>query len=144
MRAALTALQFRNAAHAAFQNGFVHWFGTGIGEPVRRPSVPAQPRRVENPRLTALHNKPFPLQGIKILDFAWFLASAGGTRFLAAMGAESFKVEWKDNPDTRLAAMAPVGGRAAREAATGPLPGVPIPIWAASSTTRMPASAASR
>jgi len=30
------------------------------------------------------------------------------------MGAESYKVEWKDNPDTRLAAMAPVGGRAAR------------------------------
>jgi crotonobetainyl-CoA:carnitine CoA-transferase CaiB-like acyl-CoA transferase len=71
-----------------------------------------------------MHNKPFPLQGVKILDFAWFLASAGGTRFLAAMGAESYKVEWKDNPDTRLAAMAPVGGRAARDAATGPLPGV--------------------
>ena len=83
-----------------------------LGETVRRPSVPAEPRRVANPRLSALHNKPFPLQGIKILDFAWFLASAGGTRFLAAMGAESFKVEWKDNPDTRLAAMAPVGGRA--------------------------------
>ena len=86
-----------------------------------------QPRRVENPRRSALHDKPFPLQGIKILDFAWFLASAGGTRFLAAMGAESFKVEWKDNPDTRLAAMAPVGGRAARDAATGPLPGVRDP-----------------
>src|SRR6202048_2604006 len=95
-----------------------------LGETARRPSVPARPRRVENPRLSALHNKAFPLQGIKILDFAWFLASAGGTRFLAAMGAESFKVEWKDNPDTRLAAMAPVGGRAARDAATGPLPGV--------------------
>ncbi|HJY50763.1 MAG TPA: CoA transferase [Stellaceae bacterium] len=95
-----------------------------LGEPVRRPSIPARPRRVENPRVSALHNKPFPLQGIKILDFAWFLASAGGTRFLAAMGAESFKVEWKDNPDTRLAAMAPLGGRAARDAATGPLPGV--------------------
>src|SRR5882724_2195141 len=95
-----------------------------LGEAARRPSVPARPRRVEHPRLSALHNKPFPLQGIKILDFAWFLASAGGTRFLAAMGAESFKVEWKDNPDTRLAAMAPVGGRAARDAATGPLPGV--------------------
>ncbi len=40
------------------------------------------------------------------------------------MGAESFKVEWKDNPDTRLAAMAPIGGRAARNAATGPLQGV--------------------
>ena len=78
-------------------------------------------------RCPALHDKPFPLQGVKILDFAWFLASAGGTRFLAAMGAESYKVEWKDNPDTRLAAMAPVGGRAARDAATGPLPGVKDP-----------------
>ena len=76
---------------------------------------------------SALHDKPFPLQGVKILDFAWFLASAGGTRFLAALGAESYKVEWKDNPDTRLAAMAPVGGRAARDAATGPLPGVKDP-----------------
>jgi crotonobetainyl-CoA:carnitine CoA-transferase CaiB-like acyl-CoA transferase len=68
--------------------------------------------------------KPFPLQGIRIFDFSWFLASAGGTRFLASLGAESFKVEWKDNPDTRLAAMAPIGGRAARAAATAPLPGV--------------------
>src|SRR5260370_15866055 len=59
-----------------------------------------------------------------MLDFAWFLAAGGGTRFLSAMGAESFKVEWKDTPDTRLAAMAPVGGRAARDIATGPLPGV--------------------
>ena len=95
-----------------------------LGETARRPSVPAEPRKAETPKLSALHDKPFPLQGVKILDFAWFLASAGGTRFLAAMGAESFKVEWKDNPDTRLAAMAPVGGRAARDAATGPLPGV--------------------
>lgn len=93
----------------------------------RVPAVPAQPRGNPAPRLSALHDKPFPLQGVKILDFAWFLASAGGTRFLAALGAESFKVEWKDNPDTRLAAMAPVGGRAAREAATGPLPGVKDP-----------------
>ncbi len=95
-----------------------------LGEGVRRPSVPAAPRRVDNPLKSALHNKPFPLQGIRIFDFAWFLASAGGTRFLSALGAESFKVEWKDNPDTRLAAMAPVGGRTARDAATGPLPGV--------------------
>src|SRR5437868_12981744 len=100
---------------------------TILRETARRPSVPAQPRKVENPRLSVLHNKPFPLQGIRIFDFAWFLASAGGTRFLAAMGAESYKVEWKDNPDTRLAGMAPVGGRAARDAATGPLPGVKDP-----------------
>jgi crotonobetainyl-CoA:carnitine CoA-transferase CaiB-like acyl-CoA transferase len=95
-----------------------------LGEARRRTSVPAEPRGEPNPHLSALHNRPFPLQGVKILDFAWFLASAGGTRFLAAMGAESFKVEWKDNPDTRLAAMAPVGGRAARDTAKGPLPGV--------------------
>lgn len=68
--------------------------------------------------------KPFPLQGVRIFDFSWFLASAGGTRFLTALGAESLKVEWKSNPDTRVAAMAPVGGREARERATAPLAGV--------------------
>jgi crotonobetainyl-CoA:carnitine CoA-transferase CaiB-like acyl-CoA transferase len=73
------------------------------------------------------HGKPFPLHGIRILDFTWFLASAGGTRFLSAFGAESIKVELKSHPDTRMAAMAPVGGRAAREQATGPLPGVTDP-----------------
>jgi crotonobetainyl-CoA:carnitine CoA-transferase CaiB-like acyl-CoA transferase len=71
--------------------------------------------------------KPFALRGVRILDFAWFLASAGGTRFLAAMGAESIKVELKSHPDTRLAAMAPIGGRDARRHATAPLPGVTDP-----------------
>jgi crotonobetainyl-CoA:carnitine CoA-transferase CaiB-like acyl-CoA transferase len=73
-------------------------------------------------RLSA-RKRPFPLQGIRIMDFSWFLASAGGTRFAAALGAECIKVEWKGNPDTRLGAMAPVGGRAARAAATAPLRG---------------------
>jgi len=73
------------------------------------------------------HRKPFPLHGIRILDFTWFLASAGGTRFLSAFGAESIKVELKSHPDTRLAAMAPVGGRTAREKATAPLKGVTDP-----------------
>jgi crotonobetainyl-CoA:carnitine CoA-transferase CaiB-like acyl-CoA transferase len=64
-----------------------------------------------------------PLAGVRIFDFGWFLATAGGTRFLAALGAECIKVEWKGNPDSRTAAMAPVGGRAARDRATGPLEG---------------------
>ena len=98
-----------------------------MAERRRVPAVAARPGGDAALLRSALHGKPFALQGVKILDFAWFLASAGGTRFLAAMGAESYKVEWKDNPDTRLAAMAPVGGRAAREAATGPLPGVKDP-----------------
>src|ERR1700741_389695 len=84
----------------------------------------ARPRGGEGP---SPPGKPFPLHGIRILDFTWFLASAGGTRFLSAFGAESIKVELKSHPDTRMAAMAPVGGRAAREQATAPLRGVTDP-----------------
>lgn len=82
--------------------------------------VPAQARA---PALST-RGKPFPLQGVRIFDFSWFLASAGGTRFLNSLGAESIKVEWKENPDTRLGAMAPVGGREARMKATGPMQAV--------------------
>ena len=96
-----------------------------LAEPPRPARPPAQARR--EPPLLSPHGKPFPLQNIRILDFAWFLASAGGTRFLAAMGAESLKIEWKSNPDTRIAAMAPIGGREARRLATAPLPGVTDP-----------------
>lgn len=85
--------------------------------------VPALPKTATEAK-RSVSGKPFPLQGIKILDFSWFLASAGGTRILASLGAESIKVEWKENPDTRLAAMAPVGGRAARTQARQPLQGV--------------------
>ncbi len=80
--------------------------------------------RVDAAEPSSRRGKPFPLHGIRILDFTWFLASAGGTRFLSAFGAESIKVELKSHPDTRLAAMAPVGGREARDKATAPLPGV--------------------
>ncbi|KAA2213027.1 CoA transferase [Pseudoroseomonas oryzae] len=89
-------------------------------------TAPARPRGAPAPALSGW-NKPFPLQGVRIFDFSWFLASAGGTRFAAALGADVIKVEWKDNPDTRLAAMSPVGGREARRAATAPLQGVTDP-----------------
>ncbi len=91
------------------------------------PRVAPTPKAAADRPVLSARGKPFPLQGVRIFDFSWFLASAGGTRFLAALGAEVIKVEWKANPDTRLAAMAPVGGRAAREAATAPLPGVTDP-----------------
>jgi len=87
--------------------------------PVISPKARVNPEEPPSPR-----GKPFPLHGIRILDFTWFLASAGGTRFLSAFGAESIKVELKSHPDTRLAAMAPVGGREARDKATAPLQGV--------------------
>jgi crotonobetainyl-CoA:carnitine CoA-transferase CaiB-like acyl-CoA transferase len=92
-------------------------------KPMAPLTQPARPRVGAAPKLSAW-NKPFPLQGVRIFDFSWFLASAGGTRFAAALGADVIKVEWKDNPDTRLAAMSPVGGREARRLATAPLKGV--------------------
>ena len=64
---------------------------TVLSQAARHPFVPAQPKPYDREVVSALHGKPFPLQGVKILDFAWFLASAGGTRFLAAMGAESLQ-----------------------------------------------------
>jgi crotonobetainyl-CoA:carnitine CoA-transferase CaiB-like acyl-CoA transferase len=96
--------------------------------PPHRPSpvMAAVPTRSAGEKLSP-RGKPFPLHGIRILDFTWFLASAGGTRFLSAFGAESIKVELKSHPDTRMAAMAPVGGRAARDQATAPLPPVSDP-----------------
>jgi crotonobetainyl-CoA:carnitine CoA-transferase CaiB-like acyl-CoA transferase len=92
----------------------------------RLPAISATARAPVDEELSP-HGKPFPLHGIRILDFTWFLASAGGTRFLSAFGAESIKVELKSHPDTRMAAMAPVGGREARDKATAPLPPVSDP-----------------
>ena len=90
---------------------------------VSRPvPVTTSPRLLDSP-----HDKPFALSNVRILDFGWFLASAGGTRILSGFGAETIKVEWHAHPDTRLGAMAPVGGRAARDAASGALPPVTDP-----------------
>jgi crotonobetainyl-CoA:carnitine CoA-transferase CaiB-like acyl-CoA transferase len=95
-----------------------------MAAPKRSLPVVSPTARVDANEPPSRRGKPFPLNRIRILDFTWFLASAGGTRFLSAFGAESIKVELKSHPDTRLAAMAPVGGREARDKATAPLKGV--------------------
>jgi crotonobetainyl-CoA:carnitine CoA-transferase CaiB-like acyl-CoA transferase len=77
-------------------------------------------RSLEDDLRLSVHKKPFALSNTKIFDFTWFLASAGGTRFLAALGADVVKVEWKAHPDTRMGGF-PEGGRARRETATEPL-----------------------
>ncbi len=60
---------------------------------------------------------PFPLDGVRILDFTWWLASGGAPRFLSALGAEDIKVEWHQNMDLRVGmAQFPQGGKAARQA----------------------------
>lgn len=76
---------------------------------------------VPQPGALSVHGKPFALKDVRILDFTWFLASAGATRFLAALGADVIKVEWHKNIDPRRGG-SPEGGRAAREIATGPVP----------------------
>ncbi|MBM9464038.1 CoA transferase [Aeromicrobium sp. YIM 150415] len=86
------------------------------------------PRAAERPRLTipadetlSVHGTPWALEGVRVLDFSWMLASAGATRFLASLGADVIKVEWHKNLDPRRGGN-PVGGREAREKATGPVP----------------------
>ena len=79
------------------------------------------------PRKVSKRGKHFALESIRILDFGWYLATAGATRFPAGLGAECIKVEWKSHPDSRLGNQAPVGGRVARSRATGPLPPINDP-----------------
>lgn len=86
-----------------------------------RPPTPSGEGSFPRDHVSA-HNRPFPLQGIRILDFGWFLASAGATRYLASLGAEVIKVEWKTHPDTGRGSLVPLGGRRARDEATEPLP----------------------
>jgi crotonobetainyl-CoA:carnitine CoA-transferase CaiB-like acyl-CoA transferase len=89
-----------------------------------RPRVGPGAAGAVHAQATSRWGAPFALRSVRILDFTWYLASAGATRFLSAFGAESIKVEWHEHPDTRVGAMAPVGGRAARRRATAPLPPV--------------------
>ena len=130
----------------SFQYATSKWIGTATNWSVgrRAPLLNEDAATVDTPTAThapvidtnakmtqtgapSQRGKPFALDGVRILDFTWFLASAGGTRFLSAFGAESLKVELKSHPDTRMASMAPVGGRAARNKAKAPIPGVTDP-----------------
>ena len=85
------------------------------------PRTPIEPRPFEGEERLTPNGTPFALQGVRVLDFTWMLASAGATRFLAALGADVIKVEWHKNLDPRRGGN-PVGGREAREKATGPVP----------------------
>ena len=91
------------------------------GRPVRR--VAYQPAADAGP-VTSEHGKPFALSHIRIVDLSWMLASAGGGRYLAAMGAEVIKVEHESHWDWMRfgLGLCPPGGRAERESADGPLP----------------------
>ena len=57
---------------------------TVMTPPKRVRPVISPEARVDPDEAPSKRGKPFPLHGIRILDFTWFLASAGGTRFLSA------------------------------------------------------------
>lgn len=125
-----TETQWRNTRRAPLLNEDAAHVNSLIAKAPAAAVVPATPqlpaRERERKGLVSVPDQ-LPLKGIRVFDFSWFLASAGGTRFLAALGAEVLKVEWAAHPDTRRGCMAPVGGREARRVATGPLPSVDDP-----------------
>jgi crotonobetainyl-CoA:carnitine CoA-transferase CaiB-like acyl-CoA transferase len=71
--------------------------------------------------------KPWALGGVRVVDLGWILASAGGGRFLAALGAEVIKVEHSSKIDMQRigGGFVPEGLRAERDAATEPVPSKP-------------------
>jgi crotonobetainyl-CoA:carnitine CoA-transferase CaiB-like acyl-CoA transferase len=74
--------------------------------------------------VASARGKPFALSGVRIVDLAWLLASAGAGRFFSALGAEVIKVEHSSRYDGMRfgTAFPPPGGRAERDAADGPIP----------------------
>jgi crotonobetainyl-CoA:carnitine CoA-transferase CaiB-like acyl-CoA transferase len=93
-----------------------------LAGPVRHERVHSTPRSGRPPVISP-HGKPFALSGIRVIDLSWMLASAGGGRFLSAMGAEVIKVEHVSRIDRMRFSLGacPSGGRAERDAADGPL-----------------------
>ena len=59
---------------------------------------------------------PFAIDNVRITDCTWLLAGAGGPRFMAGLGAEDIRIEWKDRPDyLRIGSLGiPVGEEAER------------------------------
>ena len=71
--------------------------------------------------------QPFAINHLRILDLTQMLASAGGPRFLAAMGAEVVHLEWRDRPSSLRAQATPAVTRQELEASAGPLIGEYVP-----------------
>lgn len=77
------------------------------------------------------YGTPFALTGLRVVDLSWMLASAGAGKFLAAMGAEVIKVEHESRLDGMrfTEVVYPTGGRAERDAATGPMTPPPLDTY---------------
>lgn len=68
---------------------------------------------------------PWALNGLRVLDLSWMLATAGAGRYLAAFGADVLRVEHESHWDHMrwvVSGIVPSGGREERERATSPIP----------------------
>lgn len=96
----------------------------------RGDAAPAMPGRQDRPARTAVspYGKPFALEGLRVVDLSWMLASAGAGKFLAALGAEVIKVEHESRLDGMrfTEVVYPTGGRDERDAATAPMKPPPL------------------
>jgi crotonobetainyl-CoA:carnitine CoA-transferase CaiB-like acyl-CoA transferase len=79
--------------------------------------------KATRPTAVSKHGKPFALQGLRIVDLSWLLASGGAGRFFTAHGAEVIKVEHRSRVDGMRfgRGIPPEGGREERAKATAPL-----------------------
>lgn len=88
-------------------------------------ATPADEDRVRHRRRVVHSGRgaPFALSGVRIVDLSWALASAGAGRLFTALGAQVIKVEHTSRLDgmRRGYGRPPVGLRAERDRATGPL-----------------------
>lgn len=123
--------------HAKWVSPQVPWSATRraplLGEHTREvldalPATPSaasrNPMRGQKPdAVLSKHGKPFALSGVRVVDLSWLLASGGAGRFFTALGAEVIKVEHRNKIDAMRGGIGIVGegGRAVRDAATGPM-----------------------
>ncbi len=120
--------------HAKWLCAEVPWMGDRraplLGEHTREvldslgpaPDAPT-PKAQDAPRRLSKHGKPFALDGVRIIDMSWLLASGGAGRFFTALGADVIRVEHETRIDAlrRGVAVVSEGGRNERDAAEAPL-----------------------
>ena len=96
-----------------------------LEQPAPAPAGPyLEPEELHTP---GFRRKPFAINHVRILDLTQMLASAGGPRFLAAMGAEVIYLEWRGRPTGLHGVGVPAVSREELGRSAGPLIGEYVP-----------------